>query len=46
MTAWGNGGWKYWGTGEWVDSNKKKPMNMDEEGEWIDFSRRRNNTGR
>ena len=41
MSTWGNGGWKDWGTGEWIDNKKKKPMNMlDEEG-WTDLSQRR-----
>ena len=38
MSNWGNGGWKSWETGEWVD-NKKKPMNMTDEEEWIDYSK-------
>ena len=45
MSAWGNGGWKDWGTGDWVDS-KKKPINMLNEEEWIDFNQKRDKTSR
>ena len=39
MSNWGNGGWKSWETGEWIDNKKKKPMNMMDEEEWTDYNK-------
>ena len=39
MSAWGNGGWKDWGTGEWTDNKNNKPMNMADNEGWIDFNK-------